>query len=295
MGKPMILWAQIDGNFRSPMMSADSTDDEIQRVSESEGDQSATSRLAVASLLSGIMGWLPGIGLVAAILGVIALNQITNPANRLKGRGFAVAGVMLGDSMTLLLVAAGVLLPMIASARRAELRMTNNTLVRGIHQAMVQYSQGNRGFYPGLGNDNSPTVEGRYQILLVANFITPEYAISPIDADKVPARLPMPVTTRNYSYAMSQIATPGARRAAWSSLPNDESPVICDRNTGAGPGTLARSIHCHTQWRGSIAFNDNHTLFETYNSDGAPSNVLGGDDLFATTGPDDYYMINSGK
>lgn len=56
-----------------------------------------TSAFAVASLIFGIVGFIIGLGwLLALIFGYIALSQINRSAGRLKGRGMALAGVVLG-------------------------------------------------------------------------------------------------------------------------------------------------------------------------------------------------------
>ena len=58
-----------------------------------------TSSLAVASLVSGILGWtlLPFIGTVVAIItGHMARAEIRRSNGRLEGDGMAVAGLVLG-------------------------------------------------------------------------------------------------------------------------------------------------------------------------------------------------------
>lgn len=72
-----------------------------------------TSSLAIASLVSGVLGWtlLPFIGaLVAVITGHMARGEIRAAGGRLDGDGLAVAGLVLGwTSIALSLVAAFVL------------------------------------------------------------------------------------------------------------------------------------------------------------------------------------------
>jgi hypothetical protein len=56
-----------------------------------------TSGLAVASLVTGLFFWcflIPGI--VAIVLGFLALEQIADAGGRIKGRGMAIAGIVLG-------------------------------------------------------------------------------------------------------------------------------------------------------------------------------------------------------
>ncbi|AKC85583.1 DUF4190 domain-containing protein [Pseudoxanthomonas suwonensis] len=68
-----------------------------------------TSSLAIASLVSGILGWtlLPFLGaLVAIITGHMARGEIRAANGQLDGDGLAVAGLVLGwVSMALILVA----------------------------------------------------------------------------------------------------------------------------------------------------------------------------------------------
>lgn len=55
-----------------------------------------TSGLAIGSLVSGIF-WACGLGAIAAlILGYLALRQIRREPLRIKGKGMAVAGIILG-------------------------------------------------------------------------------------------------------------------------------------------------------------------------------------------------------
>ena len=56
-----------------------------------------TSGLAIASLITGLFFWcfvVPGI--VSIVLGYVALEQISDSGGRKKGRGLAIAGIVLG-------------------------------------------------------------------------------------------------------------------------------------------------------------------------------------------------------
>lgn len=64
-----------------------------------------TSALAIASLVSGILGWtlLPWIGsLVAVVTGHMARGEIRRQPERFEGDGLAVAGLVLGYAMLVL-------------------------------------------------------------------------------------------------------------------------------------------------------------------------------------------------
>jgi hypothetical protein len=66
-----------------------------------------TNGLAVASLILGIVGWIPcGVGSVLAIiLGVVARGQIRASGGRQTGDGMAKAGIILGCIFSALIVA----------------------------------------------------------------------------------------------------------------------------------------------------------------------------------------------
>jgi hypothetical protein len=55
-----------------------------------------TSVMAIIALVLGILGCIPGLGLLAIILGIIALVRIGGSNGRLGGRGLAIAGIILG-------------------------------------------------------------------------------------------------------------------------------------------------------------------------------------------------------
>src|SRR5215471_14351758 len=54
------------------------------------------SALAVSSLVFGVLCCIPGLGLIAVILGAAGLIQTRDPEKRLTGRTLAVVGVILG-------------------------------------------------------------------------------------------------------------------------------------------------------------------------------------------------------
>jgi len=55
-----------------------------------------TSVLAIISLVTGIVCCIPGLGLVASLLGSVALIRISGSGGRKSGTGLAVAGIVLG-------------------------------------------------------------------------------------------------------------------------------------------------------------------------------------------------------
>ena len=210
------------------------------------------------------------------VLGIVAINQISHVENRLTGKGLAIAGAILGGINTCVLIPLlllGILLPALGSARRNVQRMGNNTRLRGIHQSCVQYAQGNERKFPGLGDDLDQYGDAgrktskRFEILKNNNYFTPDFIISPFaqlhEASTV-------VTTENFSYAMLQIlGTDTPRVNEWPATANSEGAVISDRSRAIDPLMSTTSIHVtgkttdSTNWRGGVAWNDNHVAFET--------------------------------
>ena len=209
--------------------------------------------------------------------------------------GFTLIELLVVISIIALLI--GILLPALGAARRTARQMQNNTQVRGIHQAMVMYSQSNKTYFPGLlssGNGfvaaaditdgtsgttgNGSEVEPRFAILLDGNYFTGEYAISP--AETKTEWTTGGVQTVNYSYAMHEIngdgttalSTGGASREVmreeWRDTLNTEAAIVSDRlfdGTFNNPTTYTSiwTSDSPGDWRGTVAWNDNHVEFST--------------------------------
>ncbi|BAM03209.1 DUF4190 domain-containing protein [Phycisphaera mikurensis] len=112
---------------------------------EREATRPGTSRLAIASLALGIVGlvtacFLVGvpIGVVAVVLGVVALFRVGRPGQRAGGRGLAVAGVVLGSITTLLAVAIGVAMvgPVVEITRSAVQQAEATQQARALAEAI---------------------------------------------------------------------------------------------------------------------------------------------------------------
>jgi hypothetical protein len=83
---------------------------------------SKTSGLSIASLVLGILGItciLPLIGaLLAVVFGIIALNQISKSGGSIRGRGQAIAGLVLGGiGFVMIPILAALVLPQLGRAR----------------------------------------------------------------------------------------------------------------------------------------------------------------------------------
>lgn len=267
-----------------------------------------TSRMAIWAMVLGALSFATScvgiglvLGIVAIVLGAVAMSRINDPAQRLTGHGMALTGTILGGvSFVLVPVFAlllGIMLPALSAARTTAQRMQNSTQVRGIHQALVTACNANNGYYPGLdsqGNIVDPSVEGRFQYLLDNVYFTGEYAISPFDPS-AQEWTGGQVTSNNYSYALPSIDEVGARQDSWRDTVNAREVAISDRNIGT-VGSPQSFGNDPGNWEGSIGWNDNHVgwqkspVVETEYG----GTVIPNDYLFDANGPNDALQIHSG-
>ena len=198
-----------------------------------------------------------------------------------RKRAFTLIELLVVISIIALLI--GILLPALGAARRNAQRMENNTRLRGIHQGAVQYSQGNKTAFPGLGGDEDSGLWGltpgemrgtnaRMAIMWQNNYYTTDFMISPLESL---AEASTQVTTDNYSYSSIKVGGSGStgpqkdRRNEWAMTSSSEGAVIFDRSKAIDAALPSTSIHVttdtttNTDWRGGIAWNDNHVTFNT--------------------------------
>lgn len=270
--------------------------------------EAKTSGMAITALILGIVGWIScGITAIPGlILGIVAMNQIKDPSRGLKGSGMAMTGTVLSGIALVLPVLAllvAILLPALGAARITARKMTNSTQIRGIHQSMVTYAQGNKSWYPGVNHQGimPQPVSDRFKILLDAQYFTPDYLIN-LEDNLSPAS-PGPqgyvVTPANYSYALLSIMPENSgRRAEWKDSLNSEAVVISDRNTNTGGQPESVWDGPGQPWTGTVSFNDGSVMFER--SDVLSRTRYGqhmnrDDELFAAPTSHDALMIHSGR
>ena len=198
-----------------------------------------------------------------------------------KKRAFTLIELLVVISIIALLI--GILLPALGAARRNAQRMENNTRLRGIHQGAVQYSSGNKQKFPGLGGDEDSGLwslgpaemrgtNARMAIMWQNNYYTADFMISPLESL---TEASTQVSTDNYSYSSIKVGGSGStgaqkdRRNEWAATSSSEGAVIFDRSKAIDAALPSTSIHVTTDtttasdWRGGIAWNDNHVTFNT--------------------------------
>ena len=121
------------------------------------GSSQSTSGLAIASLILGLASFICTIftGLIAIILGVIALSKISNSNGRFGGGGMAIAGIVtgaLGCVWTLVMI--GILLPAVQQVRTAARRTVTLNNVRQLCLANLNYESSHRRFPSNLSENN---------------------------------------------------------------------------------------------------------------------------------------------
>lgn len=116
--------------------------------------------LAITSLVTGILGLVacPLVGVLALITGIPAMIGANKQPPTHGGRGFAIAGTVLGGVSLLLGLLAiplliAILLPALGQARQAALRVQDASNVRMIGLGLQLYAQDNGDTLPPAGED----------------------------------------------------------------------------------------------------------------------------------------------
>jgi prepilin-type N-terminal cleavage/methylation domain-containing protein len=201
---------------------------------------------------------------------------------------------------------------LMAMLSRRHPRPHNSSQLRGIHCGLVLYSQDNNTYYPGFSKSGKPidsSVEGRFKILIDNNYFVSEYIISGFESKFAWQKEKGELTSDNMSFALLNLSDAKSPRIKeWRDTSNSEAVIISDRAIANGDHGAIRSIHTkprpgYSEWRGEVAYNDNHVVFEaahdkltTQYSDSEFVN----DNLFDTKGASMVYkgvdaLIDPGK
>ncbi len=101
------------------------------------------SGLAIAALILGLLSCIPLCGIVAIVLGIVALVQISNGRGQLKGQGMAIVGIVCGAVITFFILPT-MLYPVFVKAR-VKARVTSSCMSKQkqIATSIALYAQDN--------------------------------------------------------------------------------------------------------------------------------------------------------
>ncbi len=139
--------AVADGAYFCPKCGADNSAGAVQPVgapSAPAAGPQQTSGLAIGSLICGLLPFFLLTPIAAVVLGHLSLSQIKQSAGRLKGKGMAIAGLILGYStvalLPVVLIIAAIAIPNLLRARMAANESAAMSAVRTLNTAEVNYA-----------------------------------------------------------------------------------------------------------------------------------------------------------
>jgi type IV pilus assembly protein PilA len=114
-----------------------------------------SSGKAIASLICGFFAWIFPAAVAAIILGHVSLSEIGRSAGRLRGRGIAIGGLVMGYAglffIPFILIIAAIAIPNLLRARQAANEASAVGSLRTIDIAAINYSATySNGFPPSL-------------------------------------------------------------------------------------------------------------------------------------------------
>jgi prepilin-type N-terminal cleavage/methylation domain-containing protein len=209
-----------------------------------------------------------------------------------KLRAFTLIELLVVIAIIALLI--GILVPSLAAARRAAMKMRNSTQVRGVVHAYILWSDANSttndlpgGITAAIGNypvnATDTTVVGRFWALLAAagtDPLNPKMIINPISSgtdtlwtNTSSTAINPGVTTynqvspnfasNNVSYAL--LAT--AMGTEWKNNINAGCPLVCDRNRATTAAAAYSSWSgAASWWQGNVGWGDGHATSENSSS-----------------------------
>ena len=222
---------------------------------------SGNARLAMLLAMFGLA--VPFLSVGAYFLGKKAIREIDGQEGKLKGRGLALAAMVLGGLETAalcLLLFAGVVLPAMLPARQVSRKRTSTTQIRNIHQQLVVFAMSNKGWYPGLTNTGvldglavTSLRDASLGRMKREEFYIEQDLVSPAEVEPfINGKAIRGAATSNGSYAVLEYANPKVLHAKptmlgeleWRDSLRGTAIVLSDRQLATGKNK-PRSIWTH--------------------------------------------------
>ena len=270
----------------------------------SSGKATAAMVLGVIGLLTSCAGVGIIIGIVALIVGVMAISEIDRSNGELTGRGKAQAGAILGGVSLLMIpilaLMIGIMVPALGAARRAANKMKNGTQMTAMAKNTIlwsdQFYQQDSEF-PRAGLTPDPTTFGYPRgipsnsvgdrlgalVNMGSDVLAPAMLVNPIGSDVAASGIIPNIVLQphNVSYALLD-----AENVEWKNKVNASAPLGSDKQVRGG------SFWNTKWWEGDVVWGDTHVTWETGQTSGAwPSTTIGGN----TTANDDLFSGDTGK